>query len=204
MWVVKLGGSLCTDPLLPDWLTLLSQLGGGRIAVVCGGGTLADEVRSLQSRWQVDDLSAHNMAVLAMVQNGFLLHGLDPALQALHREADILPTLRRGGVALWLPLERLREQADATTRWEHTSDSLALGLAQRLHAERLIVVKSCDIDPQLSLEQLGEIGVLDADFAPLARRAGLPIDVLSREQAGELRSLLLQGQRSGGVSLHLA
>ena len=29
MWVVKLGGSLCSDPVLPQWLELLAQLGGG-------------------------------------------------------------------------------------------------------------------------------------------------------------------------------
>ncbi len=196
MWVVKLGGSLCTDALLPDWLALLGQLGGGRVALVCGGGTLADEVRSLQGRWQVGDLSAHNMAVLAMVQNAYLLHGLNPALQPVCREIDVLPTLRRGGVALWMPLELLRDQCDATTNWDVTSDSIALGLAQRLNAERLVVVKSCQVDEQLSLEALVAHEVLDRNFATQARHAGVPIDLLSREQGGEMKSLLLQGCRA--------
>jgi len=199
MWVVKLGGSLCSDAALPQWLALLTQLGGGRIALVCGGGTLADEVRALQARWAVDDLAAHNMAVLAMVQNGYLLHGLAPQLQRVAREADIAPVLRRGGVALWMPLERLRDQADATTNWSVTGDSMALALAQRLNAERLVMVKSCAIDPQRSLEQLVADEVLDAAFARLARRAGLPIDLLCRDQVEVLRSLLLTGQRHGHV-----
>lgn len=191
MWVVKLGGSFCSDPRLPDWLSLVTQLGGGRIALVCGGGGLADEVRRLQSRWALDDLPAHNMAVLAMVQNAYMLHGLNPALQPVSREADVPLTLRRGSVALWMPLELLRHQPDANTNWEVTSDSIALGLAKRLNAERLVVLKACHIDASLSLCQLVEAGVLDQRFAKLAQQAGLPIDVLGGHQLDELRALLL-------------
>lgn len=191
MWVVKLGGSFCSDPRLPDWLSLVTQLGGGRVALVCGGGGLADEVRRLQSRWALDDLPAHNMAVLAMVQNAYMLHGLNPALQPVSREADLPLTLRRGRVALWMPLELLRHQPDANTNWDVTSDSIALGLARRLNAERLVVLKTCPIDASLSLGQLVEADVLDRRFAVLAQQAGLPIDVLGGHQIDELRALLL-------------
>ena len=51
MWVVKLGGSLNADPLLPEWLDLLGQLGGGRVTIVCGGGSFADEVRRAHPDW---------------------------------------------------------------------------------------------------------------------------------------------------------
>jgi 5-(aminomethyl)-3-furanmethanol phosphate kinase len=204
MWVVKIGGSLCGDPLLPAWLTLLGQLGGGRIALVCGGGTLADEVRHLQERWDTDDLSAHNMAVLTMVQNAYLLNSLNPALRLVNREADIGPTLRRGGVALWQPLELLRHQPDPATNWRHTSDSIALALARRLNAERLVLVKSCSVDAGLDVDQLVDAAVLDDGFGPLARQAGLPIDVLSRDEGEGLRELLLTGQRrmAGAVQPH--
>ena len=79
MWVVKLGGSLIGDASLPEWLELLAQVGGGRVTIVCGGGSFADEVRRAQARWAFDDLSAHNMAVLAMAQTAWLLRGLQPA-----------------------------------------------------------------------------------------------------------------------------
>lgn len=207
MWVVKFGGSLCSDASLPEWLAVLTQLGGARVALVCGGGTLADEVRALQARWAVDDLAAHNMAVLAMVQNGYLLHGLAPSLQRVAREAEIAPVLRRGGVALWMPLELLREHPDATTNWDVTSDSIALRLAQRLHAERLVIVKCCDVGSGRSLEDLVDDEVLDAAFARTARHAGVPVDLLCRDQVEQLRSLLLTGERHGlmaGQGLHPA
>ena len=69
MWVVKIGGSLNTDPLLPEWLELLVQLGGGRVTLVCGGGAFANEVRRAQARWRFDDLAAHNMAVTSMAHD---------------------------------------------------------------------------------------------------------------------------------------
>ena len=198
MWVVKLGGSFCSDPRLPDWLSLLTQLGGGRVALVCGGGGLADEVRRLQSRWALDDLPAHNMAVLAMVQNAYMLHGLNPALQPVSRESEVPLTLLRGRVALWMPLELLRHQPDANTNWDVTSDSIALGLARRLNAERLVVLKTCRIDASLSLGQLVEADVLDRRFAVLAQQVGLPIDVLGGHQIDELRALLLGRVSSRG------
>lgn len=191
MWVIKIGGSLCSDPHLPEWLELIAQLGRGRVTLVCGGGSLADEVRRLQGQWALDDLSAHNMAVLAMVQTSYMMHSLNPLLQPVHRESEILPTMRRGGVALWMPLELLRPQPDANTNWEVTGDSIALGLAQRLNAERLVVVKSCDVDERLTLEELVETEVLDRRFATLARRAWLPIDILNRTQLDDLRAMLL-------------
>jgi hypothetical protein len=42
MWVVKIGGSLNTDPLLPEWLVLLVERGGGRLTLGWGGGAFAD------------------------------------------------------------------------------------------------------------------------------------------------------------------
>jgi 5-(aminomethyl)-3-furanmethanol phosphate kinase len=191
MWIVKLGGSLNTNPLLPAWLDLLAQCGGGRVTVVCGGGGFADEVRRTQAHWQFGDLSAHNMAVLAMAQTAYLMHGLNPALQLTRSKADIRRVLHQGMTALWLPFELQREQPDAHTNWEVTSDSIALDLARRLNAERLVVVKSCPIDAKASLAHLAEAGVLDQRFAALSNGAAFPIDVVHHEELGRVRALLL-------------
>jgi 5-(aminomethyl)-3-furanmethanol phosphate kinase len=191
MWIVKIGGSLNSNPLLPAWLDLLAQCGGGRVTVVCGGGVFADEVRRAQRHWRLSDLSAHNMAVLAMAQTAYLMHGLSPALQLSRSHADIRRVLQTGGTALWLPFEMQRDQADANTNWEVSSDSIALELAQRLNAERLVVVKSCVIDPKASLAQLCEAGVVDARFAARSDGASFPIDVVHHDELGRVRALLL-------------
>jgi len=193
MWVVKIGGSLFDDPLLPQWLDLLDELGGGRVTIVCGGGNFADEVRRAQALWRIDDLACHNMAVLAMVQGAYLLRALRPALQMVSAEAAIPPVLRRGHTAVWAPFELLRERADDQTNWRHTGDSIALALARRLNAERLVLVKSCAVDARLPLPALVAAGVLDSAFATAAVGAGCAIDVVQRDQWAQVRSLLLPG-----------
>jgi len=199
MWIVKLGGSLCADPVLPQWLDLLAQLGGGRVTLVGGGGTFADEVRRLQSHWQFNDLAAHNMAVLAMAQTAYQLNAMNPALQLASSRSDIRRVLHKGQTALWLPFELQREQADAQTSWDVTSDSLALDLARRLNAERLVVVKSCRIEPRATLSQLSEEGIVDKRFASLAEGAAFPIEILHKDELDAMRALLFGEIRMLGV-----
>ena len=191
MWIVKLGGSLTSSPMLPAWLDLLAQCGGGRVTVVCGGGSFADEVRRAQAHWKLSDLSAHNMAVLAMVQTAHLMHGLNPALQLTRSKADICRVLHNGRTALWLPFELQRDQPDANTNWEVTSDSIALDLARRMNAERLVVVKSCEIDPTASLTALTDAGVLDRRFEAMADGVAFPIDIVHHSELARMRALLL-------------
>jgi 5-(aminomethyl)-3-furanmethanol phosphate kinase len=193
MWVVKIGGSLNKDPLLPQWLDLLTELGGGRVIVVCGGGEMADSVRRSQAHWRFDDVTAHNMATLAMVQGAYLLKGLKPALQTARTDAQIRQVLRRGQTAVWLPLDMLCEQASDITNWDVTSDSLALGLALRLNAERLLLLKSCAIEPGTPWVDLGTAGVVDGRFASLAQTAPFPIDLVHRDALARVRDLLLGG-----------
>ncbi|MCG8046554.1 MAG: hypothetical protein N0C89_17320 [Candidatus Thiodiazotropha endolucinida] len=74
MWVVKLGGSLFNSADLRDWLAVLAK--AGSLVIVPGGGPFADQVRLAQRLWQIDDSSAHLMALLAMEQFGRMLCGL--------------------------------------------------------------------------------------------------------------------------------
>jgi 5-(aminomethyl)-3-furanmethanol phosphate kinase len=191
MWIVKIGGSLNANPMLPAWLDLLAECGGGRVIVVSGGGAFGDEVRRAQAQWRFNDLSAHNMAILAMAQTAYLMHGLNPALQLTRTKSDIHRVLHKGQTALWLPFELQRNRSTAQTNWEFTSDSIALDLAHRLNAERLILVKSCEIDPRLNLAQLGHAGVVDQRFGALSDGAAFPIDVVHFNEVGRIRALLL-------------
>lgn len=191
MWIVKLGGSLAHDPRLPGWLAPLAELGGGRVTVVPGGGVFADAVRASQRHWRFDDLAAHNMAVLAMGQTAHLFHALEPRLELAADEAAIRRTLHAGQPALWLPTLAVRDAPDRLTSWEVTSDSLALWLAQLLNAERLVLVKACPVPAGRSLAQLAADGVVDAHFAPAAREAPFPIDVVEGDAADQVRDALL-------------
>ncbi len=197
MWVVKIGGSLNRDPLLPAWLDLMAQLGGGRVTLVGGGGAFADEVRRTQEHWQFDDLPAHNMAVLAMAQSAYLAHGLDPRLPVVRNHADLRRVLHSGQAAIWLPMDWLRDAPDAATNWDNSSDSIALDLARELNAERMLLVKSCAVDPAASLADLSAAGIVDARFLDRAQGTGFPIDVLQRTDLERARTLLLGGAYPG-------
>jgi aspartokinase-like uncharacterized kinase len=187
MWIVKLGGSLlgtgpCDDPsatrALAHLLSTLVREGSSNVVIVPGGGAFADAVRDAQARWRFDDLNAHNMAVLAMVQNAHLLCGLHAGLRRCDREADLPWALQAGQVAVWAPHELLRDKADHTTTWDHTSDSIALDLAGRLNAQGLLIVKSCDVDAQASLSELGAAGVIDRRLAGQASNlADVGVDI---------------------------
>lgn len=194
MWVVKIGGSLARDPRLPPWLQMLATLGGGRVTVVPGGGGFAEGARQSQVLWGYGDVAAHNMAVLAMAQTAFMMGAIEPRLPLVQHDAEIREALHGGRPALWLPLPLLREQADELTTWDVTSDSLALWLARRLHAERLIVVKACAVVPEADLAELSTRGVLDRRFVDWSRDAAFPIEVLGADAIDQVRERLVGGE----------
>jgi len=191
MWVVKLGGSLAQDTRLPRWLEMLAEVGGGRVLVVPGGAAFADAVRVSQAHWHFDDLAAHNMAILAMAQTAHLFHALEPRLQLAGDEEAIRKSLRAGQVALWMPLAMMRDAPDMLTSWEVTSDSLALWLARRQNAERLVVVKACQVQPDLTLAELTRRGTVDGRFDQWASDAPFPIAVVDCDSIDRVRDALL-------------
>ncbi|MBX9716771.1 MAG: aspartate kinase, partial [Burkholderiaceae bacterium] len=73
-----------------------------------------------------------------------------------------------------------------------------LGLAMRQGATRLVVVKSCTIDPTATLAQLGQQGVVDRRFAGLACGTSMPIELASHRQIEALRSRLQAERNASG------
>ena len=191
MWVVKISGSLNRDPLLPLWLQLMAQLGGGRVTIVCGGGSFAEEARHAHTHWRFDNsLHAHNMALLALAQAGCLALCLEPKLHLADSEASVRKILRAGHAAVWLPLESLRDQVDAETSRGVSSDRIALDLAGRLNAEHLILIKSGVIDPTASVADLSRAGVVHRCFESTTKRVGFPISIVHSSDLARMRSLL--------------
>jgi aspartokinase-like uncharacterized kinase len=130
------------------------------------------------------------MAVLAMTQSALMMRALQPGLQPVNQDADIRRTLQQGQTALWTPLGLLRGQPDDLTNQEVTSDTLALWLARRLNAERLVLVESCAADATLSSSSHAKAGTLDQRFTAMARDAGCIIDLMVQTDLDRLRTLL--------------
>ena len=191
MWVVKISGSLNRDPLLPLWLQLMAQLGGGRVTIVCGGGGFSEEARNAAAHWRFDNsLHAHHMALLALTQAGCLALCLEPKLHLADSEASVRQILRAGHAAVWLPHGSLRDQVDAETSRGVSSDRIALDLAGRLNAEHLILVKSGVIDPTANVADLSRAGILHRCFESTTKRVGFPISIVHSSDLARMRSLL--------------
>jgi aspartokinase-like uncharacterized kinase len=148
--VVKVGGSLFDwpelGPRLSRWLDTLSS---NKVLLVPGGGPIVDVIRNLD-RWHgIGEEKAHWLALRALTVNAHFL-------AALLRNSVIITDLREAEVA-WerpeLPIldpYRFVQEDDTQTGclphcWSATSDSLAARIAARVHARKLILLKSTEI-----------------------------------------------------------
>jgi aspartokinase-like uncharacterized kinase len=122
--VVKVGGGV-GDDALPELCAALGELGRRHpLLVVPGGAHFADAVRDADRRFGLSADAAHRMAILGMEQFGWLLSELIPETRVL------LPA--------GLPLDELPRS------WQVTSDSIAAWVADRVGAERLVLLKAVD------------------------------------------------------------
>lgn len=197
--VVKLGGSLCRDAgdgALLRWLADLAARAAldadRRWVIVPGGGEFADTVRAAQADWGFDDVTAHNMALLAMEQTARLMVGLPAASTAMSAALALTPATdidairaawAAGLLPVWGARDALRSAPDALTRWDVTSDSLAAWLAGRLGADRLVLVKhglaGKSAAPAAEAEVLAQgfaaAGIVDAALPAMVAAAGVAL-----------------------------
>lgn len=191
--VIKLGGSLGLNPALARWLTAIQRLAGAQPAlIVPGGGRFADQVRRLQQAHGLADRTAHRLALLAMCRYAACLKQCCPALShtGLIDPAELPAALAGAGQRplLWRPLALLgQEPQGLRPDWTHTSDSIALWLATRLHAARLYVIKS--IPPPAATtdyQRLAAADYIDQGFPRLARQYRGEVIFLAKNQLDRL------------------
>ncbi|WP_296584662.1 aspartate kinase [Xanthobacter sp.] len=170
--VVKIGGSLTrgTPPRL-----LLERLSGRKgLVLVPGGGALADQVRVMQPQMGLSDGSAHRMAILAMEQMAYAFLDMAPSLRPARTPAE-LTSAAADGAALWLSPTMALDAPDIPQSWNVTSDSLALWLAARLAADRLVLIKAPGVQVPRQSDRAADLaawtaaGLVDAAFATMAR-----------------------------------
>jgi aspartokinase-like uncharacterized kinase len=160
--VAKLGGSLAGSPLLRPWLQAIEAVAGS-VVIVPGGGPFADAVRAAQPVMGFDDRAAHVMALLAMAQYAVALASLGTKLIVAEDVLAIEQALERSQVPVWSPWPMLRDAPDVAESWDVTSDSLALWLATRLQARRVVIAKH-RTPSGVSAQQLVADGIVDAAF----------------------------------------
>ncbi len=183
MRVIKLGGSLLSDPYcLKQCLQTIEQKAGDKVVIVPGGGVFADQVRQQQQKWQFDDLTAHQMAIMAMKQTAMLLHSIKPEFKLLDRLSALQVS---AAVSIWSPDLYELNSASIAASWDVTSDSLAAWLANQLTAKELILVKSAALAEQQNIVQMQQQGLLDKAFARFINNALYNITLLNKHSFNE-------------------
>ena len=144
--VIKVGGSIAQNPeklqILCEKIGELSK--SHQIVVVPGGGEFADTVRQLDKRFLLSNRTAHCMAILAMDQYGLLLADLTANSVVVQGLKETQTALAQGKVPIFLPSQLVFAEDPLENSWDITSDSIALYLATKLEAQRLLLVTDVD------------------------------------------------------------
>ena len=171
MVIVKIGGSLFDSPNLKDWLGKLAAIEDKRVVLVPGGGPFADQVRAAAERWDISEIAAHHMAVMAMQQYAYLLSSLNSNIEMLHSYKEILNVGSNSCLMVWMPYYDVVNLCDYPKNWSTTSDSLALWLASKLSAHHLNIVKCADIQNKKT-QQIINSEIVDGYFLHAAKYYG--------------------------------
>jgi 5-(aminomethyl)-3-furanmethanol phosphate kinase len=144
--VAKVGGSLASQPAkLRELLKVLyDQSEKFPLVIVPGGGEFADTVRKLDNQFSLSAKASHRMAILAMDQYGIMLADLIPDALIVQSIDEAKKALTKGNLPIFLPSELLFREDPLENSWDVTSDSIALYLAQRLKAVKVLFLTDVD------------------------------------------------------------
>ncbi len=144
--VLKVGGSLAEEPKL--LITLCSKLSlfakTFKLVVVPGGGKFADVVRDFDECFNLSSSISHRMAILAMDQFGMLLAQITPNSCATYLLNDAKQLSETDVVPILLPSRLMFNENPLKNSWDVTSDSIAVYVASRFKAAKLILVTDVD------------------------------------------------------------
>jgi aspartokinase-like uncharacterized kinase len=197
--VVKLGGSVIRSGELTAWLDIIAASPVPVVAVP-GGGALADEVRTCQTKLGFGDTIAHRMALLAMDQLAWAVAGTRPGFTVGATEDELRGALERGHMAVWAPYAAIAGRTDIENSWRLTSDSLALWLAARLAAPRCYLIKSIARQgTRLGAESLAREGVVDEAFPAMLKEIGIACFLLGRDDRQAFAASLGENTPCGGA-----
>ncbi len=188
--VVKVGGSLLTRPDLgPAIANWLDQRLAGRqlqtqVNLIVGGGAVIDAFRQLDAIHSLDPISLHWQCVAALRHTGEILAELISDSVVIN-SAAAFNAHRRSATAVGrfviIPdVFYHRSSGDGLPcDWRTTSDSIAALLADKIGADRLVLLKSCDIPQSIDLSEAARREIIDPIFATMVRSDRVEIIQLS-------------------------
>lgn len=177
--VLKLGGSLLDRPELAEELAQLVSRLGPRVAVLAGGGPLADVVRDWHGPHRLTEPAAHRLAMRTLDVTAELIARLLPhavlcsSVGDVHRvwqwerPAVVLPAAWFETESGWFAGQPRLSVGLLPETWDVTSDTLAACVAVDLQAE-LWLLKSVDWPADVALPEAARRRLLDDAFPRVA------------------------------------
>lgn len=199
-WVVKLGGAMMHAAELRPWLAACAGQGSTvRCVVVAGGGGFADGVRELDRRWNLPATLSHELAIAGMGLNAAVLAALAPGATLFSNLAAV-PAGQ--AAAIWQPDQNSSASLGLPASWDVSADSIALRVAERVDAERLVLVKSLPPSQMAgrSLAQLARDGVIDPALPSLSSGIAIDVHLTSRAQHAAFARASIAGDVPPGIS----
>jgi 5-(aminomethyl)-3-furanmethanol phosphate kinase len=176
--VVKIGGSLLhQERLLESLSSWLERHAPAQNLLIMGGGELIDQVRRADAIQPADPVQVHWQCI-DLLDATFLMASSWFDWAIIRTTDEFQATLEQGFRADKPTLVCVSSfyRADlphpishpVPLDWRTTSDTIAAMLAIQVAADEVVLLKSCDIDPQASVEQLSLAGVVDEALPLLA------------------------------------
>ncbi len=191
MIVVKLGGSVAFYAG-----RIISELRetGRDVLIIPGGWRFADAVRQLS----VGDDEAHWMAILGMNMYGYYLSRFARVIEPVDLDFDV------DGVVVLLPYILLRRYDELPHSWDVTSDSIAVWVAEKMDAEKIVKVTDVDgiyldgvLVERVNASELRGETCLDAYAPSLLIEYGRDMFICNGLVEGRVKDYIMKGRAKG-------
>ena len=189
--VIKLGGSFLTCPDLESRLQKWQQSSApAHTLAIVGGGGLVNAIRDMNAiaslderttHWRCVELLSHTFEIMAQRLNWQTIkrpEELKQWIQAPTGKEEITlvkvdtfyrvsdSTATSSGAGRW----NLHGRDLLPENWDTTTDSIAAMLALVVQASELVILKSCPITPEATLQELAAAGIVDQAFPQIAEQ----------------------------------
>ena len=179
--VIKVGGATLfqNGGFQSELRSLIAKFEADQVWMLAGGGDLVESMRTahriypkldaVQIHWRCIELLDHTWQLANEI---FLADSPITTFEDLKRVASIH---NRSGVH-WVRVQSFYNRAEChdipdawcpESSWNTTTDALAWLLAKRIDADRVILMKQCECDPNWSLTEASQRGIIDSELARL-------------------------------------